>query len=60
MKRLLMLAVASAAIFGAVMIAKKRRRAPMHAAELAGPDVIIDEVVIHFDLSEDPLQHRWT
>lgn len=48
MKRIALLALAAAAMAASVMIARHRRRRGRHAVELAGPDVIIDEVVVHF------------
>ncbi len=58
MKRILMLAAAGAAIAASVAVARRRRGA-VHAAELAGSDVIIDEVIIHFDL-DDGLLGSWS
>ena len=50
MKRILLLAAAGAAIAVAVRYARRRRE--QHAVELEGPDVIIDEVIVHFDYDE--------
>ena len=47
MKRLILLVAGAAALAASIRYAKRRR--PVHAVELAGPDVIIDEVIVHFD-----------
>ncbi len=53
MKRIIMLASAGVAISASVAFALlRRRRQQMHAADLADPDVIIDEVIVHFEPAE--------
>ena len=54
MKRIILLAAAGAAIAVSVRYARRHRK--LHAAELAGNDVIIDEVVVHFGYDDDA---RW-
>jgi hypothetical protein len=52
MKRILMLLAGGVALAISVAIARKRRAIPMQVAELAGPDIIIDEIVVHFDQAD--------
>jgi hypothetical protein len=55
MKRIIMLASAGVVLTASVAFALiRRRRQQMHAADLADADVIIDEVIVHFE-PEEPL-----
>jgi len=56
MKRIALLAAAAATMAASVLIARRRRQRGMHAAELAGPDVIIDEVVVHFLYDDEAIK----
>lgn len=55
MKRIALFAAAAATMAASVLIARYRRR-DVHAAELAGPDVIIDEVVVHFLYDDEAIK----
>lgn len=55
MKRIALLAAAAAAMAASVLIARRHKRG-VHAAELAGPDVIIDEVVVHFLYDDEAIK----